>query len=229
VRPRRAAPEALEWKDVPKHGLIARIRLARRQAKWALYREHFEPRRGELVLDVGVSRFDDNPGENYFLKRYPFPEQLTGVGISDLSSIRERYPKIRLLEADGRALPFADDMFDIVHSNATVEHVGPRDEQARFIRELIRVAKAGFITTPNRWFPIEPHVRLPLVHWLPRPATVALLRRLGRLGPAAEWPVWLLSKQAFRELAPPGTECAVLTQRIGGWPAVFVLIFRKPG
>jgi hypothetical protein len=24
-----------------------------------------------------------------------------------------------------------------------------------------------FLTTPNRWFPIEVHTRLPLVHWLP--------------------------------------------------------------
>jgi hypothetical protein len=24
-----------------------------------------------------------------------------------------------------------------------------------------------FVTTPNRWFPVELHTRLPLVHWLP--------------------------------------------------------------
>ena len=28
-----------------------------------------------------------------------------------------------------------------------------------------------FLTTPNRWFPIELHTRLPLVHWLPRSAS----------------------------------------------------------
>ena len=28
-----------------------------------------------------------------------------------------------------------------------------------------------FVTTPNRWFPIEVHTRLPLVHWLPETMT----------------------------------------------------------
>jgi hypothetical protein len=36
-----------------------------------------------------------------------------------------------------------------------------------------------FITTPNRWFPIEVHTVLPFVHWLPAPWFRAILRRLG--------------------------------------------------
>jgi hypothetical protein len=29
------------------------------------------------------------------------------------------------------------------------------------------VGRRVFLTTPNRWFPIEVHTRLPFVHWLP--------------------------------------------------------------
>ena len=43
-------------------------------------------------------------------------------------------------------------------------------EQRRFVAELCRVAPRVFISTPNRWFPLEVHTRLPLVHWLPEPA-----------------------------------------------------------
>ena len=53
--------------------------------------------------------------------------------------------------------------------------MGARENQRRFVAELARVARrAVFITTPNRWFPIEFHTQLPLAHWLPKP----LFRRL---------------------------------------------------
>ena len=56
---------------------------------------------------------------------------------------------------------------DVVFSNAVIEHVGGREEQRRFVAEALRVGRRAFVTTPNRWFPIEVHTRLPLVHWLP--------------------------------------------------------------
>jgi SAM-dependent methyltransferase len=203
--------------------LATRTIISSRDAKWRLYEQVFPPRRRERVLDVGVSSLVDLPGENYFLRRYPFPGQLTGVGISDLSGLSLRYPGVTFVQADGRELPFEDDEFDVVHSNAVVEHVGPRNDQARFIAELVRVAKRGLITTPNRWFPLESHVRLPLVHWLPRPATLALLRPLGH----EDWPVWLLSRSAFRALFPPYTRLTIRAQKLGGWPAVFLALFSK--
>jgi SAM-dependent methyltransferase len=81
---------------------------------------------------------------------------------------RAAFPQVRTVRADGRELPFADGEFDVAFSNAVVEHVaGGREGQRAFIRELCRVAKRVFVTTPNRWFPLDPHTLLPLVHWLP--------------------------------------------------------------
>ena len=72
------------------------------------------------------------------------------------------------VRADGRELPFADGAFDIGFSNAVVEHVaGGRDGQRRFVGELCLVAERVFVTTPNRWFPLDPHTLLPFAHWLP--------------------------------------------------------------
>jgi hypothetical protein len=48
-----------------------------------------------------------------------------------------------------------------------IEHVGGEEQQKAFVREAVRVAGRVFVTTPNRWFPLEVHTRLPLVHWLP--------------------------------------------------------------
>src|SRR4029079_8533354 len=80
---------------------------------------------------------------------------------------RSRYPHVPYVQGDACALPFEDGAFDVVFSNAVIEHVGDRERQRAFVSEAIRVGRRAFITTPNRRFPIEVHTRLPLVHWLP--------------------------------------------------------------
>jgi len=69
---------------------------------------------------------------------------------------------------DGRALPFRDGAFDVVFSNSVIEHVGDRESQRRFAEEVMRVGRAYWVQTPNRWFPVEQHLLTPFVHWLPR-------------------------------------------------------------
>ena len=69
---------------------------------------------------------------------------------------------------DGRALPFRDASFDIVFSNSVIEHVGNRESQQRFAREVARVGRKFWVQTPNRWFPVEQHLLTPFIHWLPR-------------------------------------------------------------
>jgi len=69
---------------------------------------------------------------------------------------------------DGRSLPFRDGAFDVVFSNSVIEHVGDSESQARFAREAMRAGRRFWVQTPNRWFPVEQHLLLPLGHWLPR-------------------------------------------------------------
>jgi SAM-dependent methyltransferase len=74
----------------------------------------------------------------------------------------------RIIIADGRSLPFENRSFDWVFSNAVIEHVGNWEDQRQFASEIRRVASKGFfITTPNRYFPIEPHALLPLYQFYP--------------------------------------------------------------
>jgi hypothetical protein len=194
-----------------------------REAKWQLYREAFPPRPDERVLDVGASSLDDLPNENYFLARYPHPAQLTAVGLSDLAPLEQRYPGVTFVEADGRELPFPDSSFDVVHSNAVIEHVGPMAQQARFVRELVRVAPRGMVTTPNRLFPFDAHTRLPFLHWLPRRLMVRAFELLGR----PEQGIWLLTPRRFKILFPPGTTLRVHVQRIAGLPATIAIVYSR--
>ena len=151
------------------------ISLRSRRRKLALFLEVMGPTPATTVLDVGVDEVSlgDAGGQsgctthNLLEERYPWPERLTALGLHDGARFRERYPQIAYVQGDACALPFADGAFDVVYSNAVIEHVGGRERQEAFVREALRVGRRVFVTTPNRWFPIEVHTRLPLVHWLP--------------------------------------------------------------
>ena len=65
-------------------------------------------------------------------------------------------------------LPFRDKAFDIVFSNSVIEHVGDARSQQAFADEVRRVGRGYWVQTPNRWSPVEMHVMLPLIHFLPK-------------------------------------------------------------
>lgn len=71
------------------------------------------------------------------------------------------------LQADGRDLPLEDQSTDMILANAVIEHVGDAEDQARFVAEQTRVARAWVITTPNKWFPVESHTSAVFRHWSP--------------------------------------------------------------
>ncbi|HLW77061.1 MAG TPA: methyltransferase domain-containing protein [Bryobacteraceae bacterium] len=73
-----------------------------------------------------------------------------------------------LVFASGCEMPFPDQSFDVVFSNSVIEHVGDARAQKNFAEEIRRVGRGYWVQTPNRRFPIEPHLLTPLIHWLPK-------------------------------------------------------------
>ena len=75
----------------------------------------------------------------------------------------------RLVRGDGTALPFRDNVFDVVMSSGVIEHVGAvgsslelqpdyYEQRTLYAREMVRVLKPGgciLIDTPNKRFPID--------------------------------------------------------------------------
>jgi SAM-dependent methyltransferase len=156
--------------------------LRSRERKLRLFLDLFQPGPETTVVDVGVTDapFGDGSTDNFFEALYPWPERITGVGPTGLDRFTAAFPTVTAVRADGRELPFADGTFDLGFSNAVVEHVaGGRDGQRSFVHELCRVAGRVFVTTPNRYFPLEVHSLLPFAHWLPRGARDRLLRARG--------------------------------------------------
>lgn len=157
--------------------LASRISLHVRRKMFRLFMEALKPAANTTILDVGVTSDSSHAESNYFEKLYPYPNQITCVGTEDGSHLMKEYPGLCYLQVvPGQRLPFNDREFDIVFSNAVLEHVGSRGEQARFVAELRRVSKAFFITTPNRWFPFEHHTGLPFLHYLPPALFRGLIR-----------------------------------------------------
>jgi SAM-dependent methyltransferase len=157
-------------------GLADAVSLRSRRRKLALFMETIAPTAETTVLDVGVDdfAFGDHSGcgtLNFFEELYPWPERITALGLHEGSGFTRSYPKVRYLQGDALALPFEDGAFDVVFSNAVIEHVGDVERQRQFVAEALRVGSRVFLTTPNRWFPLEVHTRLPLVHWLPTAAS----------------------------------------------------------
>jgi hypothetical protein len=113
-----------------------------------------------------------------------------------------------------------------------IEHVGSWARQCAFVAECCRVARrAVFITTPNRWFPVEFHTVLPLVHWLPKEVFRAVMRRTGRGFFAEERNLNLMTGPALSRAASAnyGFIHEVSSVTLGGWPSNLLLNMRRVG
>jgi SAM-dependent methyltransferase len=169
-----------------------------RSRRARLFERLMQPGPETRVVDVGC-------GESGLAA---FEPELHITGVDRVE--RPRYAGRRFVRADATALPFADGDFDIAYSNSVIEHVVDPGERARFAAEVRRVGRRYFVQTPNRWFPVEPHSLLPLVHWLPR----RLGRRLWRFG-VSDDPfddTLLLGPRELRRLFP---DARIVRERFG--------------
>jgi len=173
-----------------------------RKGIFNLFMELIKPDENAAVLDVGVTGDIVNKGDNYFEKLYPWKEKITGAGVEDAYFLEKEYPGFKFVKTDAKNLPFSDNSFDIVFSSATAEHVGSRENQKKFVSEILRVGGKIFITTPNRHFPVEVHTGLPFFHFLPRTLYRKILKTIGLEFFSMEENLNLLSKKEFLSLFP---------------------------
>jgi hypothetical protein len=186
----------------------------------------------DTILDIGATSDRGYDHSNYLEAWYPHKSRITAVGIDAAEFLEAFYPGIKFIRADGRSLPFDNDTFDFVHSSAVLEHVGSRLQQMEFLKEAWRVGRKGiFLTTPNRWFPIEFHTVLPFAHWLPKGYYHKLLIALDRGFFADENNLNLLSSRTLAQLAKAAgiQNFDIKSVSLLALPTNLLLIARKPG
>ncbi|SRR6056297_517816 len=147
----------------------AKVRVMRWSRERKLAHFYALRRTGESVLDVGVSPTEWSDQVNIFLKNFhDTPSLYTGLAVEDISELARQHADKTFCQYDGAIFPFKDDAFDWVFSNAVIEHVGGRESQLLFLREMRRVSHRVFFTTPNKYFPIESHTNVLFRHWSSR-------------------------------------------------------------
>jgi len=200
--------------------------LRSRQKKLDLFWELMKPGSGELVLNLGatpphVGRALTGEQSDACIEQPeqdPRWESLRVIGLNISHENTRQYLEFYqradrvALTADGCCLPFTDKSFDIVFSNAVMEHISS-ELQRRMASEIMRVGRSWFITTPNFWFPVEMHHRIPLFQFLPQPVQRAI-QVCFHTWPESET-IYLLSARRFQSLFP-GSK--LLKVRVTFWP-----------
>lgn len=212
------------------HSLPVRLAAHQRRRMYERFLRDVAIRADDLLLDVGVTSDRTYEASNYVEAWYPYKDRVTALGIDDASFLEQQYPGMTFVQASGLDMPFEDCSFDVVHSSAVIEHVGSYANQVKFAQELGRTArKAIFLTTPNRWFPIEFHTVLPVLHWLPKPWFRNLMFHTGMKFFASEDNLNLMTSKELRELsrALPDFDVTVSSVSLGGWPSNLLLIGKR--
>lgn len=199
--------------------LVRPIHVALRTQKVNLFLELIGSNRGERLLDVGGG--DGVAGE--FAHLYGRFENVTVLNLAPTKPNSHSNFHTTKIQADGCKLPFAARSIDWVFSNAVIEHVGGWPKQQQFADEIRRVSARGyFVTTPNLYFPIEPHTLLPFYQFLP----VSLQRRVVALSPGyvtTYEEINLLSAKNLKRLFP---EAEVKSMGVPFWPNTLVAIYK---
>ncbi len=81
-------------------------------------------------------------------------------------------------------------VFDIVLCSDVVEHVADQDGFVAAVARSLGPGAAYYLSTNNRWWPLEGHYRVPFLSYLPRRWATRYLRLLGATG---EYPIYPLS------------------------------------
>lgn len=137
---------------------------------------------------------------------------------------------------DACALPphIANRQYDLVYSNSVLEHLGGHERRLRFADAVHTLARAHWIQTPYRYFPIEPHWLAPGMQFLPVRTRVAVARHW----PLAHSPaksheaamravLWteLLDRSQMRHYFP---NSQIRVERLAGLPKSLIAVSGAP-
>lgn len=192
----------------------------------ALIEQTLRERGSCRILDVGGEAVYWDIAKGYIAER------AVHITLLNLTSEPEPSAQFSSMRGDATSLDHIPDMaFDVVHSNSVIEHVGNWRAMTAMAYHVRRLAPCYFVQTPNFWFPIEPHVRVPFFHWLPEQLRYRILmivdvgfaRRRETVDHAMRdvQSMALLDRRQFAALFP---DARIHTERVLGFSKSFMAI-----
>jgi SAM-dependent methyltransferase len=154
----------------------------RKAGKIASVLEHFLGRdslAGLRLLDIGCS------GGIVASELYKRGATVIGadIDVPGLAKAQARYgDSISFLCSDAEQLPIGTGTVDVVVLNHIYEHVVDPAALAAEVARVLAPSGVAYLGLGNRLGVMEPHYRLPLLSWLPRPLAHRYVRALGRAG-----------------------------------------------
>ena len=153
------------------------------------------------LLDIGTTEDSSAKSSNIFCKmlnKIPIHKSISNQKITN-----KRFKKClkKSITSNFSQKNIKDFKCDLVISSATIEHVGNFQNQVSKIKNMISLSNQYVvISTPNRFYPIELHTKLPLIHWLPKKIFRRILVFFNMKYFADEKNLNLLSKSELKKI-----------------------------
>ena len=153
------------------------------------------------ILDIGTTSDSKNKSSNIIIKNLKNLNSYKSISDQKISMSLFKNKMTKSITGNFSKKELNDYSSDLVISNATIEHVGNLKKQKKMVANIIKLSKKMFIIiTPNRFYPIDFHTKIPLIHWLPKTMHRFILKILGLNFYAKEKNLNLLSKYDFKKI-----------------------------
>ncbi|MDC1330643.1 hypothetical protein N8212_00995 [Pelagibacteraceae bacterium] len=153
------------------------------------------------ALDIGTTSDDKNASSNIVIKNIKNIDKFKCISDQTVNSDFFHKSLKKSITKEFSEKELYDFSSDLVVSNATIEHVGNTLNQKKMLENIIKLTKKYFvITTPNKFYPIEFHTKIPLIHWLPKSIYRKILKILGLSFYANEENLNLLSVNKIKKM-----------------------------
>jgi hypothetical protein len=153
------------------------------------------------ALDIGTTSDDKNASSNIVIKNIRNIDKFKCISDQIVNSDFFHKSLKKSITEEFSENELYDFSSDLVVSNATIEHVGNTLNQKKMLENVIKLTKKIFvITTPNKFYPIELHTKIPLIHWFPKTTYRMILKFLGLSFYANEENLNLLSANELKKM-----------------------------